>query len=49
MAREAFKGYIRAYDHHHLKDIFNLEELDLIKVAKSFGLSEPPAIDLGML
>ncbi|XP_012271465.1 probable ATP-dependent RNA helicase pitchoune [Orussus abietinus] len=45
-AKEAFKAYVRAYDSHHLKNIFDVESLDLAKVAKSFGFTVPPAVDL---
>lgn len=48
-AKEAFKAYVRAYDSHHLKQIFNIETLDLVKVAKSFGFVVPPAVDLSIL
>lgn len=48
-AKEAFKAYVRAYDSHHLKQIFNIETLDLAKVAKSFGFVVPPAVDLSIL
>ncbi|CAK9795910.1 Probable ATP-dependent RNA helicase pitchoune [Anthophora quadrimaculata] len=45
-AKEAFKAYVRAYDSHHLKQIFDIETLDLTKLAKSFGFLVPPAVDL---
>lgn len=45
-AKEGYKSYIRAYDAHQLKNIFNVESLDLAKVAKSFGLTVPPSVDL---
>ncbi|OAD60443.1 putative ATP-dependent RNA helicase pitchoune [Eufriesea mexicana] len=48
-AKEAFKAYVRAYDSHHLKQIFDIETLDLAKVAKSFGFVVPPAVDLSIL
>ena len=48
-AKEAFKSYVRAYDSHSLKQIFNIDTLDLAAVAKSFGLLVPPAIDLSKL
>lgn len=48
-AKEAFKAYVRAYDSHHLKQIFNIETLDLAKVAKSFGFVVPPTVDLSIL
>ncbi|XP_065211569.1 probable ATP-dependent RNA helicase pitchoune [Planococcus citri] len=47
-AKEAFKSYIRAYDAHHMKDIFNVETIDLAKAATSFGFYVPPAIDLSV-
>lgn len=45
-AKEAYKSYVRAYDSHHLKSIFDVNTLDLIQVAKSFGFLVPPNIDL---
>ncbi|KAJ8945866.1 hypothetical protein NQ318_002705 [Aromia moschata] len=33
--KEAFKAYVRAYDSHHLKTIFDVNTLDLAKVAAS--------------
>lgn len=47
-AKEAFKSYIRAYDAHHLKDIFNIETVDLAKAALAFGFTVPPAVDLSV-
>jgi hypothetical protein len=48
-AKEAFKAYVRAYDSHHLKQIFDIETLDLASVSKSFGFVVPPAVDLSIL
>ncbi|XP_014258537.1 probable ATP-dependent RNA helicase pitchoune [Cimex lectularius] len=45
-AKEGFKAYVRSYDSHHLKTIFDIETLDLMSVAKSFGFTVPPAVDL---
>ncbi len=45
-AKEAYKAYVRAYDSHHLKTIFDVHTLDLTKVAHSFGFRVPPAVDL---
>ncbi|RZB38627.1 ATP-dependent RNA helicase pitchoune [Asbolus verrucosus] len=45
-AKEAFKAYVRAYDSHHLKTIFDINTLDLTKVGLSFGFKVPPAVDL---
>ena len=47
-AKEAYKGYLRAYDTQHLKQFFDIRTLDLSKVAKSFGFTVPPAIDLSV-
>ncbi|XP_060535915.1 probable ATP-dependent RNA helicase pitchoune [Cylas formicarius] len=47
-AKEAFKAYVRAYDSHHLKLIFDVSTLDLTKVAQSFGFKVPPAVDLNV-
>ncbi|KAF7992744.1 hypothetical protein HCN44_005088 [Aphidius gifuensis] len=47
-AKEAFKSYVRAYESHHLKQIFNIDTLDLKEVAKSFGFVVPPNIALRM-
>lgn len=45
-AKEAFKSYLRAYDSHHLKTIFDIDTIDLAKVSKSFGFIVPPAVEL---
>lgn len=45
-AKEAYRSYIRAYNSHSLKDSFDITTLDLIAVAKSFGLENPPPVDL---
>lgn len=45
-AKEAFKSYVRAYDSHQLKTIFDVNTLDLEAVAKSFGFQVPPVVNL---
>jgi len=45
-AKEAFKAYVRAYDSHQLKTIFDISTLDLAKVALSCGFTVPPVVDL---
>lgn len=47
-AKEAFKGYVRAYNSHQQKDVFDIDTLDLKKVAKCFGFHVPPFVDLGL-
>lgn len=41
-----FRGYIRSYDSHSLKKIYDVNTLDLVQVAKSFGFPTPPFVDL---
>ncbi|GLV44307.1 pitchoune [Carabus blaptoides fortunei] len=45
-AKEAYKAYVRAYDSHHLKTIFDITTVDLSQVALSFGFKVPPSVDL---
>ncbi|KAE9417261.1 hypothetical protein Angca_005849, partial [Angiostrongylus cantonensis] len=46
-AKEAYKCYVWAYDSHSLvRDIFDVNKLDLIAVCKSFGFAVPPFVDL---
>jgi len=45
-AKDAYIGYVRSYASHSLKDIFDVNQLDLQKVAKSLGLLIPPRVDL---
>jgi ATP-dependent RNA helicase DDX18/HAS1 len=48
-AKEAYKAYLRAYDSHSLKNIFDVSQLNLKEVAKAFGFSSPPPADLSGL
>lgn len=45
--REGYKSYVRSYDSHHMKDIFNVNTLDLTAVARSFGFKIPPMVEIG--
>lgn len=45
-AKDAYRGYILAYNSHQLKDIFNVHMLDLQAVAKSFGFTGPPRVSI---
>ncbi|KAI6203467.1 hypothetical protein M3Y94_00560100 [Aphelenchoides besseyi] len=45
-AKEGYKAYVRAYDSHALKQIFDVNTLDLVQVAKSFGFDAPPFVEL---
>ncbi|CAN0291757.1 unnamed protein product [Ectocarpus sp. 6 AP-2014] len=45
-AREAYRSYLLAYSSHSLKDIYDVHELDLQAVARAFGFTVPPRVDL---
>jgi ATP-dependent RNA helicase DDX18/HAS1 len=43
-AQAAYEGYLLAYSASQLKNVFKIHELDLAKVARGFGLTEPPPV-----
>ncbi|PWY88526.1 DEAD-domain-containing protein [Aspergillus heteromorphus CBS 117.55] len=45
-AKEGYRAYLQAYASHSLRSVFDVQKLDLIKVAKGFGFSAPPRIDI---
>ncbi|GAB1599443.1 ATP-dependent RNA helicase HAS1-like isoform X2 [Argonauta hians] len=45
-AREGYKSYIRAYASSSMKDIFNVNALDVKAVATMFGMENPIYVDL---
>lgn len=45
-AKEAFKSYLHAYSSHSLRSVYDVNKLDLTKVAKSFGFDAPPRVDI---
>lgn len=45
-AKEGYKSYLQAYASHSLRSIFDVQKLDLKKVAKGFGFTAPPRVDL---
>ncbi|XP_006821167.1 uncharacterized protein LOC100374033 [Saccoglossus kowalevskii] len=47
-SQEAYKSYVRAYDSHSLKHIFDVNTLDLQKAAQSFGFKVPPSVDFSI-
>ncbi|GAN11515.1 ATP-dependent RNA helicase Has1 [Mucor ambiguus] len=47
-ARDAFRSYLQAYATYHLKHIFDVDSLDLTKVAKAFGFKVPPKVNLAI-
>lgn len=47
-ARDAFRSYLQAYATYHHKKIFDVDNLDLAKIAKSFGFAVPPKVNLAI-
>jgi len=45
-AKEGFRSYLHAYASHSLRTVFDVHKLDLTKVAKSYGLTTPPRVDI---
>ncbi|MCJ1395011.1 ATP-dependent RNA helicase ddx18 [Xylographa bjoerkii] len=45
-AKDGYRSYLQAYASHSLRSIFDVNKLDLVKVAKSFGFQTPPRIDI---
>ena len=45
-AKEAYRSYINAYASHSLRSVFDVQSLDLMKLAKGFGLGVPPKVDI---
>ncbi|QPG96504.1 ATP-dependent RNA helicase [Epichloe festucae Fl1] len=47
-AKEAFKSYLHAYASHSLRSVYDVHKLDLARVAKSFGFTTPPRVDINL-
>ena len=47
-AKDGYRSYLQAYASHSLRSVFNVNELDLVKVAKSFGFGAPPRVDISL-
>lgn len=45
-AKDGYRSYLQAYASHSLRSVFDVNKLDLIKVAKGFGFPTPPRIDI---
>ncbi|KAF2458642.1 ATP-dependent RNA helicase HAS1 [Lineolata rhizophorae] len=45
-AKEGYRSYLMAYASHSLRSVFDVHQLDLVKVAKSFGFQTPPRVDI---
>ncbi|CAM1509345.1 Fc.00g030840.m01.CDS01 [Cosmosporella sp. VM-42] len=47
-AKDGYRSYLHAYASHSLRSVFDINKLDLTKVAKSFGFSTPPRVDISL-
>lgn len=47
-ARDGFRSYLQAYASYSLKQIYDINKLDLAKVGKSFGFAVPPRVNLNI-
>jgi ATP-dependent RNA helicase DDX18/HAS1 len=47
-AKDGYRSYLQAYASHHQREIFDVNQLDLGNIAKSFGLAVPPRVDLAV-
>ncbi|KAN0072187.1 P-loop containing nucleoside triphosphate hydrolase protein [Elaphomyces granulatus] len=45
-AKDGYRSYLYAYASHSLRSVFDINKLDLVKVAKGFGFSTPPRVDI---
>jgi ATP-dependent RNA helicase DDX18/HAS1 len=43
-AKDAYRSYLQAYASYSTKAIFDINKLDLVKIAKSFGFTVPPKV-----
>ncbi|QOU21123.1 ATP-dependent RNA helicase [Brettanomyces bruxellensis] len=45
-AKDGYRAYLQAYASHHLKTVYKVDKLDLVKVGRSFGFSVPPKVNI---
>jgi len=45
-AKDGYRSYLQAYASHHLKTVYQIDKLDLVKVAKSYGFQIPPKVNI---
>ncbi|KAJ5477909.1 hypothetical protein N7530_003418 [Penicillium desertorum] len=45
-AKDGYRSYLQAYASHSLRTVFDVNKLDLVKIAKGFGFNAPPRIDI---
>ncbi|KAI0803071.1 DEAD-domain-containing protein [Irpex lacteus] len=47
-AKDGYRSYLQAYASYSLKKIFDVNQLDLAKVGKSFGFAVPPRVNVNI-
>ncbi|EIW69494.1 hypothetical protein TREMEDRAFT_71647 [Tremella mesenterica DSM 1558] len=47
-ARDGYRAYLQSYASYSLKKIFDVNALDLAKVAKAFGFAVPPKVNISV-
>jgi ATP-dependent RNA helicase DDX18/HAS1 len=47
-SQDAYRSYLHAYISHKLKDVYDINQLDLSKVCRSFGFTAPPYVNLNI-
>ncbi len=47
-ARDGYRSYLQAYASYSLKKIFDVNQLDLAKVGRSFGFAVPPRVNVSI-
>jgi len=47
-AQEGYRGYLLSYASHSFKEVYNVFDVDVTKVARSFGLTIAPRINLNI-
>ncbi|GMM36534.1 ATP-dependent RNA helicase [Saccharomycopsis crataegensis] len=45
-AKDGYRAYLQAYASHHLKTVYQIDKLDLTKVAKGYGFPIPPRVNI---
>jgi ATP-dependent RNA helicase DDX18/HAS1 len=45
---DAYRSFLHSYVAHTLKDVYDINNLDLAKLCKSFGLTSPPFVNLNI-
>lgn len=47
-AKDGYRSYLQAYASYSLKSIFDINKLDLAKVAKGFGFTTAPPVNMNL-